>query len=500
MAAREGWGVIGEYADAASSAWSGNRGPQLAAAMEHAERAAPAALLVQHSDRLARGDGRTARHLAEIYFWAIKRDVDLRSVQDDSTFTNPLLVMALGERNAEDSRRKSLAVKAGMQRRRAKGLHTGGPRPYGYRYARDGTGLVVIEAEAAVVRRLFAEYVAGRNQLAITRALIADRIPTARGGAWHQGTIRNILANPLYAGLLGEDLIPAVHKPIVDREVWEKARALREARTRTSAAGRPPAGRHLFRKGMLRCECGEALVPRTARNRSGTLYEVYRCYGRHRDPDSCSMEPLKRAEIDTAVYRYFEQVGLDVEATRRQLADARDRKLSEVEALHSQAEAEKRRAEERLARVRRDYADGKLSAEDWAEFREELTAEMRAAGAEVDRLATQAVEVEAWSGLRDAERDTLANLADLRRAIAGEVQEAEGVEAVRAALSRLFEHFVVRRRASQRVHAELAWLGDFVLEPVVREQALEGYSSLRPVFRREPLYNAGENYADGLTR
>jgi DNA invertase Pin-like site-specific DNA recombinase len=57
MAAREAWEIDGEYADEAASAWSGDRGPQLAAAMERANRIAPCVLVVQHSDRLARGDG-----------------------------------------------------------------------------------------------------------------------------------------------------------------------------------------------------------------------------------------------------------------------------------------------------------------------------------------------------------------------------------------------------------------------------------------------------------
>src|SRR4051812_12191236 len=103
MAAREEWQVAGEYADEAASGWSGDRGPQLAAAISHAERLAPCVLVVQHSDRLARGDGLKARHLGELYFWALKAGVELRSVQDDSTFTNPLLAFAMGERNAEDS-------------------------------------------------------------------------------------------------------------------------------------------------------------------------------------------------------------------------------------------------------------------------------------------------------------------------------------------------------------------------------------------------------------
>ena len=501
-AAEEDLAVVAEYADEAASAWSGDRGPQLAAALKHAGELG-AALIVQHSDRLARGDGKQARHLAELYFEATRAGVTLRSVQDDSTFDSPILAAVMGERNAEDSRRKGLAVKAGMARRRESGRYIG-HRPYGYRWERneaDERILVPDPVEAAIVRRIFDEYRAGRSQLAITRGLAAANVPTARGGKWHQGTVRTLLASPIYAGFIrdGEGVRPGIHEPIIDIDTWEETAVLREARARTSGRGRPPAGKHLFRKGMLRCECGEALVPRTSANGRQDPYEIYRCYGRHRDPNSCSMEPLQRAEIDGAVYSYFEQLGLDVNATRRQLAEVRGRKLSEVEALAGQAEVERHRAEERLSRVRRDYADGKLGAEDWAEFREELTAELSGAEAEVDRLASQLIEVETWGELGDTERDTLSKLADLRRVIAGEVQGAEGTEAVRAALARLFDRFVVRRaQPGQRIHADLAWAGDLVIEPIVAEQAVQGYSPLRPVFRREPLYDAGNNYVEGL--
>jgi DNA invertase Pin-like site-specific DNA recombinase len=123
--------VVGEYSDEAASAYSGNRGPGLVAAREHAERLG-AELWVQHSDRLARGDGRTAAHLVEHVMWAMKCGVSLRSVQDDDACHDLLYAAVNGQRNHEDSRRKALAVKAGVQRRKAKGMHNGGPRKYGY--------------------------------------------------------------------------------------------------------------------------------------------------------------------------------------------------------------------------------------------------------------------------------------------------------------------------------------------------------------------------------
>ncbi|MGH3338271.1 MAG: hypothetical protein ACRDPL_05515, partial [Propionibacteriaceae bacterium] len=121
---------------------------------------------------------------------------------------------------------------------------------------------------------------------------------------------------------------------------------------------------------------------------------------------------VKRIAVDTAVYRYFEQVALDVEATRQTIANARDRKLTEIRALRADAEREVHKSEERLARVRRDYTDGELSVREWREFRDELQAEHAAAAAEADRLASQEQEVRAWGELRDAEADAWQRLTE----------------------------------------------------------------------------------------
>jgi DNA invertase Pin-like site-specific DNA recombinase len=119
MAEREGWTVVGRFKAEGFSAYRGNRGPDL----ERAKRAAVAAaeehgecmLVVQHSDRLARGAGDApgaADHLGEVYFWARRHGVRLRSVQDDANLEDALRAVLIGERNTEDSKRKSEATRA----------------------------------------------------------------------------------------------------------------------------------------------------------------------------------------------------------------------------------------------------------------------------------------------------------------------------------------------------------------------------------------------------
>ncbi len=75
--------------------------------MRHAQELArdgAVELWAQHSDRLARGDGRSARHAVEIALWALKNDVMLRTVQDPETFRDLLYAVVTGQRNHEDSR------------------------------------------------------------------------------------------------------------------------------------------------------------------------------------------------------------------------------------------------------------------------------------------------------------------------------------------------------------------------------------------------------------
>jgi site-specific DNA recombinase len=483
MAEREGWRVVAEYTDEAASAFSGDRGPGLAAAMADAERTGGAIIVVQHSDRLARGDGVQARHLGEIYFWSAKAGVSIRSVQDDSTFTNPLLAFAMGERAHEDSRRKGLAVKAGMERRARRGL-TSGQRIYGYRLRENGEGLDIDPFEAGIVRRVFREFIAGRGVTHIARSLNEDGVRTSKGKIWRQSTVGQMLANPIYVGMIRfhDELIRGQHEPILDRRTWEAAEALRFARP-AQGRGRMPKGNHLFRKGLLRCECGHALSPRT--NYRG--HQVYVCVGKQiNGREFCDMPHVWRDRIDTAVFNYFMQLGLDLDATREAVLAASEHKLGEINLLLESAEREAQRATERLARVRRDYTDRKLDAEDWQSFKAELVPERDAAEAQAERLRRSRAAVAASAGRVDHEHEVLRHLAAIRRSIVGDIQAAEGVEAVRAALMRLFEAFVVHRSTPSQVHVEL--VGEYWIEPIVRGDMLgESGPSGMPRTTRLPL-------------
>lgn len=171
---------------------------------------------------------------------------------------------------------------------------------------------MVDRAEASVVRRIFAEYVAGRAQYAIACDLNREGVPTLTPtGSWYATTVAGMLKNPLYIGMvtLNGEHFPGTHEAIIDQEAWEQACQLRGTRT---AQGRPrgrrTAGRHMLTEGLLRCACGASMSPVTKRDRraaNGEGYETYVCVRRlHHGRDACTQKPINRAVVDTAIYDY----------------------------------------------------------------------------------------------------------------------------------------------------------------------------------------------------
>lgn len=487
LAAAADLDVCGEFADENASGYHGNRGSQLAMAKDLAEQLVAehgeCALVVQHSDRLARGDGQRAAHLLEYALWALKTGVTIRSKQNPEAFANLVYSALAGDQAHAESRRKRDAVRDGLERRAQKGLPSG-TRTYGYRYRADGEGLDIDTFEAGIVRRVYREFLAGRGLTHIARGLNQDGVRTSKGKMWRQSTVGGMLANPFYLGLLQrhEQWTWGKHEAIVEQATWADVAVLRAARP-SQGRGRMPKGNHLFRKGLLRCECGEALTPRT--NYNG--HQVYVCVGKQiNGRDFCDMPHLWRSTIDTSVFNYFTQVGLDLDATREAFMSSSVRKLGEVDSLLGEAQREAQRAEERYARVRRDYANGDITAAEWREFRDELTGERDAAQAQAARLRASRADIASRTEELDLEHDALRQLAEIRRSIAGDIQAAEGVEAVRAALMRLFDAFVVHRSTPDRVHVEL--IGEYWIEPIVRGEMLgECGPSRLPRPRRQRL-------------
>ncbi len=349
------------------------------------------------------------------------------------TFTGPIdLESASGEFMANvmaavgkfEKRRTGERVKQAAAARVRCGRHHG-QAPYGYR-SEDGK-LVVVPAEAAVVRRMFRECAEeGRSQREIARRLNRDGIPAQRG-TWTQGTVSKLLRSPVYAGKLRfhDELFPGTHEPIIDIDLWSKAEQLREANTRTRR-GRTPSANHLLAGGTLRCgRCGAAMYAQTRPQRgNGVTWEAYSCARRQREGlDACDQPPVKRQPIDEAIWRFVTETALDLEATKRAITEQASGQIAEIGTLRAQAERDVVKVEQARAKIESDYLYGDLPADRYRTLNERLSAEHEAATANVGTLSARHDRLLAEVEGIDAEGTLLIELSAIRAEILEQARE-----------------------------------------------------------------------------
>lgn len=295
--------VAGEYTDERFSAFSGNRGPGLVDAMQHAEELVlehgRAELWVQHSDRLARGDGVRARHAVEVGLWALKRGVTIRCVQDPDTFRDLLYAVVTGQRNHEDSRRRGLAMGAGRRRAAERGEFIG-YLPDGYDLVAeiDARGrarkrMVIDPVRRPVIEMAFRLALRGRTtgQIAVslnrrgwvTKPGRRDAVPAK----WTSGSVLHLLRNPRYAGLVpfggrivARDACPAY---ISERE-HERIGRMLDARAPAKGV-KPKRLETYLLAGLMRCgRCGRPMHCETTNRRvDGSASRRYVCASHEKD-------------------------------------------------------------------------------------------------------------------------------------------------------------------------------------------------------------------------
>ncbi len=336
-----------------------------------------------------------------------------------------------------EKRQIGVRVKQAMRARAAAGLHAGGIPPYGYRW--EDKTLVIVDREAEIIVRIFTDYVQrGMSQRAIVRALNDDKVPTQHGGHWQQSAIARILANVIYTGKLEfkDQILDGAHKAIVSDELWNRAQAIRTGAQR-SKGGRHADGGHLLTRGVLRCTCGSAMIPRKAR--PGQERERYVCRGRIEDPKSCSQPSIRRELIDQPFLAHLLDGYIDIEATAKRIEERTASAVTLAREALSAAEAEVLRTQEALARIERDYHAGDISGKQWAAQEAKLTVQLEAAQEAVRRAQEHVQQTEQAGVAGDAEQALLDHLAALKKAASAQADAAPDLNALRNVIGQMFE-------------------------------------------------------------
>ena len=239
---------------------------------------------------------------------------------------------------AKDISKKIKSVKHDKQR---KGLFIGGKPIYGYKMSKEEKNKIVIdEAAAPIVRRVFNMALNGTSCHQIAVLLNTEKIPTPAAyaglnqrrtgpyaGMWSSERISAMLQNETYIGNMvqgrskkisykskktirqpREDwiVIEGTHEPLIEIEVFNKVRLLLNSRKTTRLRTYD-----FLLKGLIFChECGYPLAVLNRKNAKGEdcLYFVCRTYQRFTKAGVCTCHSIKEETVNEAVLEKVSEV------------------------------------------------------------------------------------------------------------------------------------------------------------------------------------------------
>ena len=214
---------------------------------------------------------------------------------------------------------------------RKRGMWMGGWPPLGYEV--EDRRLVVVEREAALVRRIFDRFAKTGSVLAVARELNAAGEVTKRrqctdstrgGKPWARGAIYKVLANRAYLGEAVHKGVayPGEHVAIIDQRAWDKVHAVMAAPAhRRGAATRAQVPALL--KGVIFGPNGRPMSPSHTRRR-GRIYRYYVTREAISEGyETCPVTSVPAADVEGAVLDHVRRLLLAPELVARTWAVAK---------------------------------------------------------------------------------------------------------------------------------------------------------------------------------
>ena len=241
---RSEWELCGIYADEGVSGTSTAKRREFNRMMEDARAGRFDRIMTKEVSRFARNTVDALTFTRELR----GRGIGVEFVNDGINTLEPdaeLRLAIMGSIAQEESRKTSSRVKWGQTRRMEQGV-VFGRSLLGYD-VKDGQ-LIINHEGARIVRKIYQWYVfGGMSSAGIAKRLTEEGIRTARGNReWNSGVVIKILKNEKYCGDLlqkktvtpdylthqkrtnrGQEAMVYLrdhHEPVIDRELWERAR------------------------------------------------------------------------------------------------------------------------------------------------------------------------------------------------------------------------------------------------------------------------------------
>jgi DNA invertase Pin-like site-specific DNA recombinase len=281
----------------------------------------------------------------------------------DSIFKARILLAVAEKESANIARRVKREARAAAER----GTPRWSSRPFGFN--KDGTH---VPAEAAELRAMYADVIAGRSMASIAKNLNNRAVPNSTGARWQSATIGFLVRSARNAGLReyhNKVIGPGAWDPIVTEDTWHQAVAALDARK----AGRHQGSRSLL-GGLVRCADCQGAMCRSAR--------AYRCLPRSDGYKTTCGVTIAGDRLDGYMTGLVLAALGDVRPSRR---DA-DRQTAGVHRLHGEVN----RLQADLEALAGMFGRGEMSLAEYRAAKQPLDARLAAASSDLTRRDTRA--------------------------------------------------------------------------------------------------------------
>ena len=264
--------LVGIYADRGISGSSVYKRPQFLVMMQDARDGKFDVIYTKSVSRFARNTVQlleAVRELRDLGIEVIFEKEQISTLQPTSELFLTIAATVAENDLQVDSDRQKWSIRHRFEN----GWISIGSGMYGYAMTKDNN-LVIIEEEAAVIRRIYDMYIGGMGCTAIAKILNEEGIRTYYGTEWTPFHILEMMANEKYMGdsLMGKSValdgvqcdnsdgslgnryyMEDTHEGIVSKEIWYKAQQIREQRKNPKIAGQQ---RPVYPfTGMIVCGC-----------------------------------------------------------------------------------------------------------------------------------------------------------------------------------------------------------------------------------------------------
>ena len=311
IAENDKWELAGIYADKGISGTSAAKRPEFQRLIEDCRQGKVKRILTKSISRFARNTQECLEYVRELKMLGVTVYFEKEGL-DTADIAGELLISVFGSLAQEESTSIGGNMRVSYNYRMEQGRFVGCCAPFGY-FLKNGT-LIINEAEAAIVRKVFEWYLSGIRKTDILENLKAMQQSEPSRMKWNLSSLNYILRNERYIGdallqkkytpqgsngvrLLNRGELPQYyvemsHPAIISKDTFQKAQNLCAMRRSNMPSVINPTKDYLAHK-IFCAECGHAF--RRKKQPNGSVRWV--CKTHDEGSQNCITPPVADAHI-----------------------------------------------------------------------------------------------------------------------------------------------------------------------------------------------------------